>query len=72
MRDHHAPNITKKVKGKPAPWLTDELKDLMNQRDKLLRKSRKSKTISDVAAYKRKRNQVNILEKGSPPIIEIY
>ena len=40
--DKHAPRIMKKVRGKLAPWLTDDVKKLMNERDKLLRKSRKS------------------------------
>ena len=43
--DKHAPLIIKWVKGKPAPWLTAELKSVMNERDSLLRKYRKSKTL---------------------------
>ena len=34
--DKHAPRIMKKVRGKLAPWLTDDVKKLMNERDKLL------------------------------------
>ena len=33
----HAPKISKKVRGKPAPWLNNEERALMNDRDKLLR-----------------------------------
>ena len=36
----HAPVIVRKVRGKPAPWLSTDVKNLMNERDKLLRKSR--------------------------------
>ena len=36
-----APVIKKRIRGKPSPWLTDELKKAMNIRDMLLRKSRK-------------------------------
>ena len=35
----HAPKISKKVRGKPAPWLNNEVMALMNDRDKLLRRS---------------------------------
>ena len=34
--DRHAPKISKKVRGKPAPWLNSEVKRLMNERDRLL------------------------------------
>ena len=52
--------IAKKVRGKPAPWLNSEVKNLMNERDKLLRKSRRTKDETDISAYKSKRNEVNI------------
>ena len=56
-----APVIKKRVRGKPSPWMTDEIKKAMNVRDMLLRKSRKTKSESDVSAYKKKRNEVNSL-----------
>ena len=59
----HAPKISKKVRGKPAPWLNNEVKALMNDRDKLLRRSRRTRKESDISAYKRKRNEVNIAVK---------
>ena len=40
--DKHAPVITKRVKGTFAPWLNSEIKKLMNNRDKMLRKFRKT------------------------------
>ena len=58
--EHHAPKICKHVKGKPAPWLNPAVKKLMNERDKLLRKCRKTKTEMDISQYKQKRNEVNI------------
>ena len=58
--DKLAPVIKKHIRGKP-PWLTDELKKAMNIRDMLLRKSRKTKSASDISAYKKKRNEVNSL-----------
>ena len=53
--------LKKKVKGKPTPWLTKEVKQNMNKRDQLLRKSWKTKSEVDISAYKRKRNETNIL-----------
>ena len=51
----------KKVKGKLAPWLTDDVKKLRNERDKLLRKARKSPDAEFYKAeYRQKRNAVNI------------
>lgn len=49
---NYAPVITKRVKGKPAPWLTVELKQLMNERDGLLCKYRRSNSDEDLHAYK--------------------
>ena len=54
------PMITKKVKGKPSPWITAELKLLMNDRDKLLRKWRKVRSKGLKDQLKAKRNRVNI------------
>ena len=61
--DEIAPKITKRIRGQPSPWLSVELKVHMNTRNILLRKSRKSKNTADIAAYKKKRNQVNRLVK---------
>ena len=55
---NYASVITKRVKGKPAPWLTVELKQLMNEWDGLLRKYRSDE---DLHAYKLKRNRVNTM-----------
>eukprot|EP00794_Sanderia_malayensis_P004093 gene4093-4647_t len=56
----HTPKIQKIVKGKVAPWLNEGVKRLMNERDKVLRKFRKTKAEVDQAAYKEKRNAVNV------------
>ena len=58
-----APRITKRIRGQPSPWLNIEIKSKMNKRDILLRKSRKSKNPSDIAAYKKIKNQVTRLIK---------
>ena len=57
--DRHAPFISKRIKGKPSPWITDKLKKEMNARDKLMRKARKTKNELDWDSYRRKRNFVN-------------
>ena len=59
--DRYAPFVTKKVKGKSCPWLTAEVKAEMNQRDRLLRKFRKTKCTYDWKSFTRKRNYVNNL-----------
>ena len=63
LYNRHAPIIMKKVRGKPAPWLSEDIKSIMNERDMLLRKSRRTKSKSDILAYKQKRNEVNIAVK---------
>ena len=57
--NRHAPFITKRVKGKPSPWLTIEIKRHMNVRDQLKCKAKKSGKQSDWIAYNRKGNFVN-------------
>ena len=58
--EHHALRISKKVKGNPAPWVTNNVKKLPNDKDKILRKSRRTKAKFDISKYKQKRNEVNI------------
>ena len=58
--DRHAPKICKRIGEQLAPWLNSDVKKLMNDRDKLLRKSRRTKDEHDISQYKRKRNEVNI------------
>ena len=55
----HAPIIEKWVKGRFCPWLSPELKNLMNTRDKLHRKARKTNTETDWIAYKQLKNRCN-------------
>lgn len=52
----YAPKIVKRVKGWHCPWLSNDIKNHMNERDKLLRKARKSKRSSDWKRYKQKKN----------------
>ena len=41
--NNHAPLIEKRVKGRHCPWLSNELRSYMNERDKAQRKAKKSK-----------------------------
>ena len=52
----HAPKITKRVKGRLCPWLTAEIKEIMNNRDQILRRFRKHKQSADWELYKTLRN----------------
>ena len=52
----HAPLIEKRVKGRPCPWLSADVKAKMNDRDKLLRKARKTNSELDWSKYKRSKN----------------
>ena len=55
--DRHAPLVTKRVKGRVCPWMNSDITDAMKERDKVLRKARKSKNTSDWTLYKRLRNR---------------
>ena len=63
--DKHAPLIEKKVKGRSCPWLTSFVKKEMNLRDKLLKKTRRTRCEVDWSSYKRQRNRVTGLIKNS-------
>ena len=52
--------IRKRVRGRPAPWLTSSVTKLMNGRDQLLRKLRRTKSELDISKYRQIRNEVNI------------
>uniref|UniRef100_A0A7M5WX22 Uncharacterized protein n=1 Tax=Clytia hemisphaerica TaxID=252671 RepID=A0A7M5WX22_9CNID len=55
---NHAPIITKRIKGKPSPWMTEDLKKQMNTRDQLNRRAKKSRNNYDWQSYRRKKNFV--------------
>ena len=55
----HAPIQTKKVRSHKIPWLTSNIKTLMNERDKLKRKAIITGLETDWKSYKQLRNKVN-------------
>ena len=57
--DRHAPIRNKTVKGKPSPWLRKDVKRLVDNKNRLYRKARKTKTDTDWEAYKLARNRCN-------------
>ena len=61
--NRHAKIIEKKVKGRKCPWIGNDIKKLMNERDQVLRKARKTKSDNDWSRYKILRNQCNNLLK---------
>ena len=61
--DKHSPFINKRVKGRPCPWIDDELKRTMNRRDRILRKARSSWIDNDGKTYKTLRNLCNNMQK---------
>ena len=54
--DKHAPLTKKKVQGRDSPWLTNEIRLKMNERDYWLRKARKTGKENDWSTYHRLRN----------------
>ena len=57
--DRHAPLITKRIKGRQCPWMSHEIKTIMDTRDKILRKARKTNKECDWSNYKRLKNKCN-------------
>ena len=53
------PKITKRLKGRKCPWLTYEIKTLINTRDKVFRKVRKTNKECDCSSYKKVKNLCN-------------
>lgn len=57
--DNCAPVVTRKVRGNVCPWITDEIKGLMRERDYLHNKAIKSSILNDWKAYRVVWNKVN-------------
>ena len=58
--DKHAPLQCKKIRSKKVPWITSDIKKLINTRDKLKRKTILTNLENDWFDYKTSRNKVNI------------
>ena len=59
----HAPIVNKRTKSRPCAWLTEKVKATMNQRNRVLRKARKTNNQADWNEYKNLRNRSNNMQK---------
>jgi len=59
--DDHAPIKTVKTRHKPNPFITEDIKDLMNMRDRLYKRARKPEMREDWEAFKELRNRVKFV-----------
>ena len=57
--DDMCPMKTIQVRTNYLPWMSDETKDRINQRNELLKKAKKSKIDNDWKEYKKLRNSIN-------------
>lgn len=63
LLDLHAPLKTIRITKKYAPWLTENLKLMMKERDKLLARYKRTKNNNDWTSYKSIRNAVCVTVK---------
>ena len=61
--DNHAPKMIKRIKGRRYQWLSTEIKKVMDEGDKMLRKDRKTRKDSDWSNYEQLKNQYNNMIK---------
>ena len=61
--DRHAPPMVKKVRGRRCPWLNRDIKTLIQERDRQLKRARRTKSENDWSSYKQLRNRCNNMIK---------
>ena len=61
VADKHAPQIEKKVRSRNNPWLSNEIKKVMAERDHFDRQARRTNTELHWSRYKSLRNQVTAM-----------
>ena len=66
--DKHAPVVVKRVRGKPCEWLTHDIRKMKTDKDRLLKKARKTKNPDDWNLYKKLRNCFNNKLKSAKSI----
>ena len=59
LYDKHAPIKTRRITRQPAPWMTENIRALMNERDAVYRRYRRSKDLTDLKIYRQLRNKTN-------------
>ena len=60
VADSHAPRIRVRVRGQKVPWLTREVKQLMNERDQFHNLALRTNNVHHWSSYKRLRNVVTL------------
>ena len=60
VADSHAPKIDVRVRGQKVPWLTSEVKKLMNERDHFHKLALKTNNVLHWSSFKRLRNVVTL------------
>jgi hypothetical protein len=65
VADFHAPPITKRIRSQYAPWITNNIKQIMRQRDYLKKKVVKTGSKQFHDAYRRTRNDLSRLIKNT-------
>ena len=60
VADKHAPVITRRVRGETLPWLTPEIKNLMQEREHFHKKAIRTNKEIHWSSYKRLRNAVTL------------
>ena len=63
VTDKHAPSITRRVRSEYAPWITDEIKNMIHRRDFLKRKAVKTGSQQFHDAFTKVGNKLNKLIK---------
>ena len=59
--DDHAPIKTVKLRHKPNPFITEDIRDLMKVRDRLHKRARRTGRREDWEAFKELRNRVKFV-----------
>ena len=60
VADKHAPVVTPRVRGKTLPWLTPEIKNLMQEGEHFHKKAKRTNKEIHWSSYKRLRNAVTL------------
>ena len=60
VADSHAPKIDVRVRGQKVPWLTSEVKKLMNERNHFHKLALKTNNVLHWSSFKRLRNVVTL------------
>ena len=63
--DKHAPMVKKSVRGRDCRWLNNSIRNMMNERNNLLKKARNTGKESEWSVYRKSRNKTTRMIKNS-------